>query len=199
MSQSNVLAQSATQLTKSNASNPDWDDSLFYKSAKAAAERQSKGVTRERNMLKRQQLVSMVCADYRSHFAAMFGRTDRLPSDVFTKVETAVDKVISERLAEVNSQNVITYRRAFHHNSKDMLITERISLVGENQLTLQEQHLGVVIFITQAEKRLTDLQAKKTPDYDREKEVKATLMKLNVTKAFIEREIENQKNATANK
>lgn len=194
---SNAIGQNATLNAVSNAGQPDWTSEQFHKSAKTAADRKAKGSTREANLLKRQSLISMVCADYRNHFAAIYGRTDRLPSAIFQMVETAVDKVIADKLAEVNHKNVIGYRRAFHHNAKDMSISERVVVTGENQLTLQEQHLGVTIFITAAEKRLTDLQAKKTPDYDREKEVKAQIMRLNLTKSFIEGEIAHQKEATA--
>ena len=188
---SQALTQSATNLTISNGT-PDWTEVEFNASVKRQGERQAKGVTRERNILKRQQLISMVCADYRSHFAVLYGKTDRLPSAVFSLVETAVDKFIAAKLAEVNPINSISYRRGFFHNSKDMLITERVTVVGENQLTLKEQHLGVNLFIGQAEKRLKDLEAKPTPDLDREKEVKAQIMRLTLTRNFIEGEMKHQ-------
>ena len=194
-----VLAQSATQLSISNAAS-DWNEPEFYTSAKRNSERQAKGATRERNLLRRNGnggLISMVCADYRSHFAALYGKTDRLPSEVFEKIEKTVDKYIAEKLAEVNAGNVLTYRRAFHHNTRDMEVTERVNLVGENKLTLKEQHLGITIMLTAANKRLTDLQAKPTPDYDREKEVKAQIMRLELTRSFIEGEQKHQSELAA--
>jgi hypothetical protein len=83
-------------------------------------------------------------------------------------------------------------RRSFFHNGNNMEITERVALTGENKLTLQEQHLGVNIFISSNEKRLRDLESKPTPDYEAEKKIKATLMKLNVTKNYIEGEMKHQ-------
>lgn len=189
-----VLAQSATQLSVSNNDEANYD---FAKTANDAAAKQAKGVTRERKMLNRQKLIQQVCADFRMHFAEIYGKTERLPSDVFAKVTEAVDATITAALREVNHANVIGYRRAFHHDHKNMLITERVTLVGENQITLQEQKMGITLFIGQAEKRLKELQAKKTPDYEREKEVKATLMKLEVTKQFVEREIAEQNRVTS--
>lgn len=191
---SNAIGQSATDaaVTLNGEANHD-----FLTAARDAAVRQAKGVTRERQMLNRQKLIQSVCSDFRMHFAEIYGKTDRLPSDIFAKVTESVDAVISEALKTVNHTNIISHRRAFYHDSKNMLITERVQLTGENQITLQEQHLGITLFIGQAEKRLKDLQAKKTPDYEREKEVKAQLMKLTVTQQFIDREIENQKKLEA--
>lgn len=190
-----VLAQSATQLAVSNSVNEDAFP--FQERIKMAAERQAKGVTRERQMLNRNKLISALCADYRAHFAAIYGKTDRLPSAVFEKVETAVDNYIAEQLNRVSKHNAISFRRAFHHDFNQQKVTERVVATGENELSLQEQHLGVNLFIGQAERKLKDLEAKKTPDYEREKQVKEQLMKLNVTKAFIEGEIAHQQKQLA--
>jgi hypothetical protein len=186
---SNAVAQSATELTKTNNGEQNFD---FALSTKNAAARQSKGVTRERQMLNRQKLISAVCADYRTHFAAIYGKTERLPSEIFAKIDEAVDAHLATMLATVNHTNVISHRRAFYHNSRDLMVTERVTNTGENMLTLQEQHLGIVIFITNAERKLKALEAKPTPDLDAEREVKASLMKLNITKQFIEGEIKTQ-------
>lgn len=164
----------------------------FDERLKTIASRQAKGVTRERQALNRNKLVTACCADYRAHFAAIYGKTDRLPSAIYEQIETAVDTYIANQLAQVNKHNVIAYRRAFHHNFNGQEITERVVVTGENKLTLQEQHLGVTLFIGAAERKLKDLEAKKTPDYEREKQVKEQLIKLNVTKAFIEGEIAHQ-------
>jgi hypothetical protein len=164
----------------------------FAERLKLAASRQSKGVTRERQALNRNKLVTSMCADYRAHFASLYGKTDRLPSAIYEQIENAVDNYIATQLEQVNKNNVIAYRRAFHHNFNGQEITERVVLTGENKLTLQEQHCGVVLFIGSAERKLKDLEAKKTPDYDREKQVREQIMKLNVTKAFIEGEIAHQ-------
>lgn len=190
----NVLSQSATQLTVSNATS-EWSEVEFALSAKRCADRTAKGTTRERQLLKRNGnggLISMVCADYRGHFAAIYGKTERLPSAVFSLIEKAVDKFLSDKMSEVNVNNAISYRRGFYHDGRNMAVTERIQVTGENQLSLKEQHLGVNLFIGAAEKRLKDLEAKPTPDLDREKEVKAQIMRLTITRSFIEGEMKHQ-------
>ncbi len=190
---SQAIAQSATQLTVSNTSEENFD---FALSVSNAAVRQAKGVTRERQMINRNKLVSAVCADFRNHFASIYGKTERLPSVIFAKCEIEVDTFLTKTLANVHPMNAISFRRAFFHNSREMEITERVVNTGENKLTLAEQRLGVILFIGQAEKRLKELEAKPTPDYDREKEIKAQILKLSVTKQFIEGEIAHQSKVT---
>jgi hypothetical protein len=189
---SNAIAQSATAIAVSPTGEASFD---IAQSVKRCAERTAKGTTRERQFLQRNKLMSGACADYRSHFPAIYGKTERLPSEVFQRIETEVDKFITSQLNRVNTLNVIGLRRGFHHNQKEMEITERIINTGENKLTLKEQLLGATIFITSAEKRLKDLEAKPSPDYDREKEVKAQILRLTMTKDFIMGEIAHQEKA----
>jgi hypothetical protein len=152
---SNAIAQSATQLSVSPNGESEFS---FQDSVRRQAERTAKGTTRERQLLNRNKLVSATCADYRMHFPSIYGKTERLPSEV----------------------------------------TERIQLTGENKLTLKEQLFGCTMFISQAEKRLKELEAKPTPDYDREKAIKQQIMQLNLTKQFITGEIEHQSKLSAN-
>ena len=186
---SNAIAQSATELSVSVNGESDFD---IPACVRRQAERTSKGVTRERQLLNRNKLVSATCADYRMHFPAIYGKSERLPSEVFTKVEEAVDSFIQSQLQRVNSLNVLNLRRSFFHNWKEKEITERVQLTGENKLSLKDQLFGTTVFIAQAEKRLKDLEAKPTPDHDREKAVKENIMKLKLTQAFIKGEIEHQ-------
>lgn len=190
----NAIAPSTSLVSATSNGEENFDFSL---SASNAASRQAKGTTRERHMLNRQKLISSVCADFRSHFAAIYGKTDRLPSEVFDKVERAVDELLAKLLGQVNATNAISFRRAFHHNGNQMKVTERVVTTGENEITLKEQLLGITLFIGAAEKRLKDLEAKKTPDYEREKEVKQQIMKLTVTKSFIEGELKHQEKLAA--
>lgn len=188
-----AIAQSATQLAVSANGETSFD---FALAASKAAKRSSKGVTRERQMLDRNKLISSVCAEYRAAFVAIYGKSDRLPSDIFEKIKEHVDAYINKQLSTVHAGNVISHRRAFYHDHKNMAVTERVINTGENTLTLKEQLFGVNMFITQAEKRLQDLMAKKTPDYDREKATKEQILRLQCTKSFIEGEIAHQAKVT---
>jgi hypothetical protein len=192
---SNAIAQSATQLSVSPNGEAEFS---FQDSVRRQAERTAKGTTRERQLLSRNKLVSATCADYRMHFPAIYGKTERLPSEVFGKIEAAVDSFLSEQFNRVNVNNALSLRRSFYHNSKEMEVSERIQLTGENKLTLKEQLFGCTMFISQAEKRLKELEAKPTPDYDREKAIKQQIMQLNLTKSFITGEIEHQSKLSAN-
>lgn len=188
----NAISQSATNLAVSPLGEQKFD---IEACVKRNAERTAKGTTRERQFLQRNKLISSCCADYRAHFPMIYGKTERLPSAVYNEIEKAVDTFITAQMARIHNLNVISMRRSFFHNSRDMEITERITNVGENKLSLQEQLLGVTTFITQAERRLKDLEAKPTPDYDREKAVKANIMRLQLTKDFILGEMATQDKA----
>lgn len=186
-----AISQSATTLTQSNGVS-EWIELEFNDSVKRCAHRQAKGMTREGQLLNRSKLISMVCSDYRCHFASIYGKTERLPQEVFSLVETAVDAFINSKLAEVNASNVISYRRSFFHKANQCEVVERVATVAENKLTLKEQHLGINLAIGIAEKRLTDQQAKKQVDYDKEAKLKVTIARLELTRAMIEGEQANQ-------
>lgn len=186
-----VLAQSATQLSVSNGSS-DWDQSQFDASAERAGSRAAKknSTTLERRMINRNKLVAAVCADYRAHFAAIYGKTDRLPSAVFEMVEKAADTYINKTLCQVNPSNALSYQRGFYHNSREMEITERVRLTGENKITLKEQLLGVHLFINALQKKIDNLPA--AVDREKVKELQQQMMKLKMTESFIEGEIKHQ-------
>lgn len=191
---SNAIGQNATDLAVAPNGEQSFD---FVACAKRNAERTAKGATRERHQLQYNKLISACCADYRSHYPMIYGKTERLPSSVHAEIDKAVTELIESHLKRVNVTNVIGLRRGFYHNQREMEVTDRITTVGENKLPLNEQLLGVNIFITTAEKRLDDLMKKPTPDYDREKDMRQYIMRLNITKQFILGEIEQQKKVTA--
>jgi hypothetical protein len=184
-----ALGQNATDLAVSPTQEQDYD---FAACVKRNAERTAKGTTRERHELRYNKLISACCADYRSHYPMIYGKTERLPTDIHSKIEEAVTNFVQNQLNRVNVTNVVNFRRGFHHNEREMEITDRITTVGENKLTLQEQLLGVNIYINSANKRLDDLMKKPTPDYERERMVKQSIMRLEITKQFILGEINTQ-------
>lgn len=191
---SNALSQNATDLAVAGQPEETFD---FVACVKRNAERTAKGTTRERQFLQYNKLISACCADYRSHYPAIYGKSERIASEVFAKIDKAVTEFIQAQLNRVSVSNVVGLRRGFYHNVKQMEVTDRITSVGENKLTLEEQLLGINIFITQSNRRLDDLMKKPTPDYDREKEVRAQIMRLMVTKDFILGEIKTQNDAKA--
>jgi hypothetical protein len=187
MSKKKAIAQSATQLAVSPNGEHEFDFNLVAKNASFS---DSKGLTREKAMLQRSKLITSVVNTYRSHFSSIYGRKDVLPKDIFEKIEQAVDLVIAEAMSAVHNCNVISMRRAFHYQKSSMSVTERVTVVGENILTLREQKLGITLYIGQAEKRLRELQAKPTPNHDAEKKLNERLMNLGITKSFIETELQ---------
>lgn len=186
---SNAIAQSATQLAVSSNGEDDFD---FNAAILRAAVRQGKGITQERAMLNYQKLRASVITDFKSHFPEIYTKVDRIPSSTEDKINALCEKYINSRLSEVNMTNSVNYRRYSYHNFRGQEVTERIAVVGENKLTLADQRMRLITFITAAERRLKDLEAKPTTDHDRERAVKESIMKYNLTKTFIEGEISRQ-------
>lgn len=188
----NVLAQNATQLAISNTSNPEWDSGMYKDAAMRAGERVIKkdSITRERRMINRPKLISSVCADYRAHFAALYGKSDRLPTAVFEQIEKAVDDYIMSTLNSITPVNAISYSRGFHHSPNNMEVTERVRIVGENPIALKEQKFAMGLFINQMEKKIASVPA--AIDRDKLKQMNQQLMKMKCTLAFIEGELKHQ-------
>jgi len=183
---SNALAQSATALAQSGVGETEFD---FILHANKAAWTDGKGLTMERAMLQRSKLITSVVNAYRNQFAGIYGRKDVLPSEIFAKVENAVDTVISRALGGINENNVLSVRRSFHYNKANHTVTERVTAIAENMLTLKKQLLGITIYVTAAEKRLRELEAKPTPNHDAEKKVRERIMNLGISQAFIQSEL----------
>ena len=135
---SKAITQNATDLAISPTGEEDYD---FDLSVKRQATKSAKGTTRERLTLNRNKLITHVCGDFRMHFAAVYGKSEKLPRDIFNKVENAVDNYLTEQLKQVNSLNVISSRRAFFHIARQAEIVERVTIIGENKLVLRSNYL----------------------------------------------------------
>lgn len=195
-----VLSQNATELAVSNPL-PDWTTDQFHLSVKRAAERKvgKSGITTERLMLKRNDLISAVCADYRNHFAAIYGKSDRLPSDIHAKVVEAVEEFLIKTLTAVNPTNVISQRTYYYPDFKALEITQRINCVGENKVLLQHQLTACSAFIAQVNRRIHDLETgnQSLKNNDMLKEARARLVKLEMLHNFIKGEIGHQEKVIA--
>lgn len=105
----------------------DWTQDHFDASAKRASERDAKGTPREHLLLNRRKLITAVCDDYRAHFSVLYGKTDRLPPDIFVKVENAVEKVLNgEQLFSMIAPKL-------------RLLQDRLDLLHEEDAMVQAQ------------------------------------------------------------
>lgn len=199
LNMSNILAQNATQLAVSN-SQSDWDESRFADAVYRAMQRKvgKSGITTERLMMKRNELISAVCSDYRAHFAAIYGKSDRLPSDVHAKIVEQVDKATASQLTRINPTNCINLREYYYADFKQLEITQRVTATGENKVLLQHQLTACNSFVSQIERRIRDLESQNmTPkNLDMLKEAKARLNKFNMLHEFIKGELAHQAKLT---
>jgi hypothetical protein len=180
-----VLAQSATQLTVSNHGEESYP---FNEVAKKLAVKAIKGATRESFTLNRGKLISSVVNDYKARFAAIYNPKEHLPSAVFQKIEDAVDLIIKEQLERVSTKNAVSWRRSFSHKAAQQSIVDRITIIGENTLPLDEQHLGVNILISDVNRKIEDFMNGKLPGATEDTliQMRKRLMSLEGTKKHIE-------------
>lgn len=168
-----VLATQKQSATLNAISTPiDWQEYDYQQSARRAAKRSAKGVVKESQMLKRENLLNMVRADIRSHFPALYAVKGRLPEAVNAQVEKAVDGFLAEKLGTVNVENVISMKRYHYFNKALGAVTERTQLVAENIVSAREQRFGLIVMIGKATKRLNSLLEK--PAHDEEHKAKVT-------------------------
>jgi hypothetical protein len=198
----NVLAPSATMLTVS----PNGEDNYCFESAaERATQQKARGLTKERHMVVRSKVLTAMCAEYRSTFAAIYGKSDRLPSAIFEKITKAADEQIIRLLHQVHIGNCTSVRRSFAHKSTQRKFVSRVQATGEDEISLEEQLLACHLAQGQINRRIEDNdKAGKLTDELR-LELQKQLLKLNDTENFIKKEISYQNeqaklaNAAANK
>jgi hypothetical protein len=191
---SQALAQSATELTVSNNGEVNYD---FKGTANKLSVKAIKGATREGFNLNRGKLISAMVNDYKARFASIYSPKEHLPSDIFQKIENACDELIASQLGRVNSKNALTWRRSFAHKAQQQCIVDRITIIGENTLPLEEQLLGVNILISEQNRKIEDYLLGKMPGWNEDTLTKARqrIISLEGTKKHIEDSIKAISNA----
>lgn len=152
MSENNVLSQSATTLTTSgNVDNFPWEKEIVRIASKDA-----KGITRERLMLNKRKLKERLAESFRAQNSGTFAKGIDIPRLYWAKAEVAVDAFVESKLKLVHTENVISARRHLHLKGNELVnpLVERVTLVGENMLTLEEQHAGLKTMLLAIQKKI---------------------------------------------
>jgi hypothetical protein len=148
------------------------------------ATRKATGLTKERFTLNQSKLFSACCAEVKSLLG--HEKLNRLPEDIADKISSAIVTYGEAQIASITPQNIISARKFLHVSTRDLQVTERVQIVGENTIALKEQLFGANLAIGQAERRLTDLQKKPNIDYDAEAKCKEKIAKLQLVKVHLE-------------
>src|SRR6185436_11053931 len=179
-----ALAQSATQLTVSPNGEASYD---FTAAAIRCTSRKVKdnSLTRERHLIFRKDVISSVCADYRAHFAGIYGKSETLPSAIHEQILNAVDKHLESLLRSVNLNNCVSFRRNFKHKANQMMFVMATSVVGEDIIPLKEQLFACHLAQGALQRREEDLDKRNKLTDDIRKDIWSQRMKLNLTEQFI--------------
>lgn len=154
------------------------------------SKRKASGMTIDSRNLKRNDLFSALCSEYKSYMN--LEKTTRLPNETAERLYAEVDKYINGVLSAINGQNVLRQRKGYYHNSRQNAITVRITTVGENQLLLKEQLLGVHLALNAAKASLQKAVDAYKPEEIIQKH-REKVLSLEKTELFIKHEMENQK------
>jgi predicted transcriptional regulator len=173
-----ALAPSATQLAISSPREVPFEACVIK-----YAVRSVKGVTRERVLLNSSKLFSLCAEEIRSLMGIEKG--NQLPKEVAEKLSDAINEYITKQVNRITPANALSFRRSFYADFRNLRVTDRVTAVGENIISLKEQKLGVDILLTEKNRALDDLMKKPNPDYDREANMKEQIQKLELIKAHI--------------
>lgn len=186
---SNAITQSATAIATSTVSVDDFPFATVV--AKYATRGDKiKGNTKDVRSLKRNKLISGVCAIFRDHYPSLFAKRDdkgniidatqRVPAEYYDKIVEAVDLFIANSLAEF-CKDTLEFTRRHVHKSKRHIFVEVRTAKDEQEIDWQQQHLACVIAIGNVNRRITDLdKANKLTD-DTYLKLKEQLKALEVT------------------
>jgi hypothetical protein len=189
---SQALAQSATQLAVGGV-----DDITLPQLVEKNATKSIKGVTRERLFLNRSKLFATCAAELLSRSGTESAKQGgRLPAELADRLYEEVDAFIQRQINRINPQNSLSFRRAWKHNKRDMSIVDRITAIGENNLTLEDQNIGCNTLLHDLDDREARYYASNKPDIDKERQFKEYRAALQLTKQHILACISKLKEAT---
>lgn len=199
-----VLAPSVTLLTTSNNGEENFPfDEVTERIAKGKLK--AAGMTRERFNLNPEKLVKSVIAEYRNSFAAIYPDKSRLPVTVIEKIQDAVGRWITGKLARtITAANSISSRAGFVYRKPRLgedrespMWIEQVTNTGENRISLEEQRFACTLEIGRIEKRLKDLRAKPNPDFELEKKYQERLVRMEREQTYLKGEISAQAGLTS--
>lgn len=162
---SNAVAQSTDRLALSTCSVDDFDFSAAVRKFATRGDK-VKGNTKDVRSLKRNKLISGTCAVFRDHYPSLFAKRDekgniidatqRVPSEYYDKIVTAVDDFIAVSLQEF-CKDTMEFSRRHVHKAKRHIFVEVRTLKDEQEIDWQAQHTACTISIGQVNRRIADL------------------------------------------
>lgn len=132
---SQAIAQSVSQITPSTPREINLRELVVRNATKSV-----RGVTRERIMLNASKLMHLCRDEYKSWRS--MERVQRLPDEIEEALQVQVNKYINENIQRIHVGNVLTFRTFDYHDARNLRITERLSALGQNNLSLQAQLEG---------------------------------------------------------
>lgn len=168
----NVLSNNATDLAVSTNTPEQYP--FAERVAKIAARKVSaSGLTTRSMSINRGGLISAVCADFRATFPSLFAKRDdkgniiegsmRLSEQWLDIVVKHVDEFVQAQYeAFTKNECKVSNTRFVHQGSKKDVIL-RHTLVRDEVIALQEQKLGIMLFVGETKRQMDKLNNQSTP------------------------------------
>lgn len=161
----NAIAQNTSALVGSTCSVDDFDFNAAV-ARYARRNEQIKGNTKDSRSLKRNKLISGVCAVFRDTYPSIFAKRDekgniipgvqRVPPEYFEKIEKAVDDYIAATLKEL-CLDTLTWTRRHVHRARQHIFVEVRTAKDEQELDWQQQHAACLFAQGAVRRRIEDL------------------------------------------
>jgi hypothetical protein len=167
------------------------------------------GITISSYEMNRNKLVASACAEFRDHYTALLVKRDdtgniipaslRIPSEYYDKAVSAVDAFIKSKMDEFldNPDQLAPVRQRFVHQAAKHTVIIRHTMVRNEIVSLQKQHLGIVLLIGETNRLIKKYDAQKaewsTETCERVNKLQARLAKEELTLAKLDEEIAKQK------
>lgn len=176
----NVLAQNATDIAVS-ASTPE--NYPFAERVAKIAERKvgASGLTRSSVTVNRNALMSGVCADFRNTFPSLFakrddkgniieGQVNRVPDKWYDVIVKHIDEFIDNQFERFTKNECKVSNTRFVHQGAKKDVILRHTLVRDEIIALQEQKLGIMLFIGETKRQIDKLNNQSVPLNEKQEE-----------------------------
>lgn len=200
--------QTINQTAVSSPSIENWD---FHARIPVIAARKvgTNGITISSYEMNRNKLVAAGVAEFRDHFTSVFVKRDdkgniipsslRLPSEYYDKIVAAVDAFIKVKMDEFlnNPDQLAPVRQRFVHQAAKHTVIVRHTMVSNEIVSLQKQHLGINLIIGETKRLIRKYDDQKatwsSEVCERVAKLEAKLAKEELTLAKLDEEIAKQK------
>jgi len=188
---SQALAQSTSKLAESPVQLEEFPFGEVL--VKLASQQSAKQAVKSKLKLNRQSLCDTLKNEYVSRYPQIYP-DKHVELSVWKQIVEQVNLFLAKQFGKIHAGNVTSSTATYVYDKKSETnpVKLRHTLIGEDELTLQQQHCNIVFIIADAEKALLKVQVTNPPDLSKITKAEAKLQDLQLAKVNLEKEIQRQ-------